>query len=70
MCHGPVPYLCAESYLNPNASGRAGLSGPSLLRFKNGKEWKIQGNWSNAAFSAGTGFPNLSGQDGCIDGHG
>jgi len=25
-------------------------------------------NWSNAAFNAGTGYANLDGQRGCIDG--
>jgi hypothetical protein len=40
-----------------------------LVTFSNGTEWKIQGEWSNAAFTAGTGYPNLSGQHGCIDGH-
>jgi hypothetical protein len=30
--------------------------------------WKIQGEWSNAAYTAGTGYPNLSGQKGCLDG--
>ena len=33
-----------------------------------GSLWKIQGNWSNAAFNAGTGFPNGAGEKGCIDG--
>lgn len=28
--------------------------------------WKIQGNWSNAAFTAGSGYPNRSGQAGCL----
>jgi hypothetical protein len=28
--------------------------------------WKLQMEWSNAAYSAGTGYPNLSGQDGCL----
>jgi hypothetical protein len=32
-------------------------------------KWKIQGEWSNAAFTAGTGYPNSSGQKGCLDGH-
>lgn len=30
--------------------------------------WKIQGEWSNAAYQAGTGYPNASGQKGCIIG--
>jgi hypothetical protein len=28
--------------------------------------WKIQGNWSNNAYDAGTGYPNSSGQPGCL----
>jgi hypothetical protein len=31
-----------------------------------GSSWKIQGNWSNAAYTAGTGFANASGQKGCL----
>ena len=30
--------------------------------------WKIQGEWSNAAYTAGTGYPNSSGQKGCLSG--
>jgi hypothetical protein len=39
------------------------------VTFTNGSIWKIQGNWSNAAYSAGTGYANRSGQKGCLDGH-
>jgi len=39
-----------------------------LVEFSNGSRWKIQGEWSNAAYSAGTGYPNSSGQKGCVDG--
>jgi hypothetical protein len=42
--------------------------GAPLLTFKNGSQWKIQGNWSNAAYDASSGFANRSGQLGCIDG--
>ncbi len=31
-----------------------------------GEGWKIQGNWSNAAFNAGTGYKNRDGQAGCL----
>ena len=41
---------------------------PSVT-FSNGSNWKIQGEWSNAAYNAGTGYANSSGQKGCIDGH-
>ena len=31
--------------------------------------WKVQMEWSNAAYNAGTGFANLSGENGCIQGN-
>jgi hypothetical protein len=34
----------------------------------NGSIWKLQMEWSNAAFNAGTGFPNRSGEKGCLQG--
>ncbi len=39
-----------------------------LVTFSNGTQWKIQGEWSNAAYTAGTGYPNSLGQKGCLDG--
>jgi len=51
-----------------NADKCAWAFGTPLLTFANGSQWKIQGNWSNAAFNGGTGYPNSSGQKGCIDG--
>ncbi|MHB8418130.1 MAG: hypothetical protein ACYDCL_08640 [Myxococcales bacterium] len=39
-----------------------------FITLGNGTIWKIQGEWSNAAYTAGTGYPNLSGQDGCLSG--
>ncbi len=39
------------------------------VTFTDGNKWKLQGEWSNAAYSAGTGYPNSSGQHGCLDGH-
>jgi hypothetical protein len=39
-----------------------------LVTFSNGTKWKIQGEWSNAAYTAGTGYPNSSGQRGCLAG--
>jgi hypothetical protein len=41
---------------------------PSVT-FSNGIKWKIQGEWSNAAYNNGTGYPNSKGQRGCLDGH-
>lgn len=37
--------------------------------FTDGTRWKLQGEWSNKAYTAGTGYPNSSGQRGCLDGH-
>jgi len=42
--------------------------GAPLVTFKNGSKWKLQGEWSNAAYNAGTGYPNSSGQKGCLSG--
>ena len=41
--------------------------GSPLLTFSDGNKWKVQGNWSNYAYSHSTGYPNLNGQKGCID---
>jgi hypothetical protein len=51
-----------------NSDKCAWAFGTDLLTFSSKSKWKIQGNWSNAAFNAGTGYPNRSGQNGCIDG--
>jgi len=40
-----------------------------FVTFANGSIWKVQGEWSNAAYTAGSGYPNSSGQRGCLDGH-
>jgi hypothetical protein len=42
--------------------------GAPYVTFSNGSIWKIQGEWSNAAYKAGTGYPNSSGQRGCLSG--
>ena len=39
---------------------------PVLSTLSNGSQWKLQMEWSNAAFKAGNGLPNLSGQKGCV----
>jgi hypothetical protein len=51
-----------------NSDKCAWAFGTPLLTLANASQWKIQGNWSNAAYDAGTGYPNRSGQSGCIDG--
>jgi hypothetical protein len=38
------------------------------VTFSDGNKWKVQGEWSNAAYTARTGYPNGSGQKGCLDG--
>ena len=43
--------------------------GVPLVTFSNGIQWKIQGEWSNAAYTAGNGYPNSSGQKGCLSGY-
>src|SRR4051812_7200464 len=42
--------------------------GAPLVTLSDGSKWKIQGEWSNAAFNAGTGYANNSGQRGCLGG--
>ncbi|HVZ45278.1 MAG TPA: hypothetical protein VHA82_15820 [Ramlibacter sp.] len=39
------------------------------VTFSDGGKWRIQGEWSNAAYNNKTGYANLSGQKGCLDGH-
>lgn len=43
------------------------FGGPTVT-LSNGTGWKIQGEWSNASYTAGTGYPNSSGQPGCLGG--
>jgi hypothetical protein len=51
-----------------NADKCAWSFGTPLLTFTNRTQWKIQGNWSNNAYNNKTGYPNRSGQYGCLDG--
>jgi hypothetical protein len=51
-----------------NADKCAWAFGSDYVTFTNRSIWKIQGNWSNNAFNSGTGYPNRSGQVGCLDG--
>ena len=51
-----------------NSDKCAWAFGTPLLTFSNGSNWKVQGNWSNAAFSAASGYSNRDGQKGCLDG--
>jgi hypothetical protein len=42
--------------------------GAPLVTFSDGRQWKLQGEWSNNAFNSGTGYPNSLGQKGCLSG--
>ncbi|HWY24160.1 MAG TPA: hypothetical protein VNX47_04530 [Nevskia sp.] len=57
-----------DSAGNENGDKCAWTFGAPLVTFTNGTQWKIQGEWSNAAYTAGTGYPNSSGQKGCLSG--
>jgi hypothetical protein len=58
-----------DSSGNENGDKCAWAFNVPSVTFSDGTPWKVQGEWSNAAFTAGTGYPNLSGQRGCLDGH-
>jgi hypothetical protein len=47
-----------------NADKCARTFGHPLLRFSDGTQWKVQGNWSNAAFDTHSGYDG----SGCVDG--
>ncbi len=53
---------------NENGDKCAWTFGAPLVTFSNNTQWKLQGEWSNAAYTAGTGYPNSSGQNGCLSG--
>jgi hypothetical protein len=61
--HGDAWYDSAGS---ENSDKCAWTYGRPLLTFTNGTRWKIQGNWSNSAYLASSGYP--SGGPGCVDG--
>ena len=51
-----------------NADKCAWAFNSASVPFKNGTSWKVQGNWSNNAYDNSSGYPNNSGQLGCLDG--
>ena len=51
-----------------NSDKCAWTFGNPLVTFTGGSRWKIQGNWSNAAYNGNSGYPSSKGQLGCIDG--
>jgi hypothetical protein len=57
-----------DSQGEENGDKCAWTFGAPLVTFSNGSQWKIQGEWSNAAYTAGTGYPNSAGQKGCLSG--
>ena len=60
-----------DSSGNENADKCAWSFGSTFVNFpSNNTNWKIQGNWSNYAYTNNLGYPNRSGQNGCIDGGG
>lgn len=65
---GRNPRVAGNSQGEANGDKCAWTFGAPLMSFSHGNEWKIQGEWSNAAYNAGTGYPNSSGQKGCLSG--
>ena len=53
---------------NESADKCAWTYGAPLVTLSNGSQWKLQGLWSNAAYNAGKGYANSSGQKGCLSG--
>ena len=62
--HGDAWY---DNSGNENADKCAWTFGNSLVQFSNNTSWKIQGNWSNAAYTNGGSY--LGAGSGCIDGN-
>jgi hypothetical protein len=58
-----------DSSGNENGDKCAWTFNVAYVTFSNGTKWKVQGEWSNAAYDSGTGYPNSYGQYGCLDGH-
>lgn len=58
-----------DSSGNENGDKCAWTFGAPLVRFSNGTQWKIQGEWSNNAYNTQTGYPNSQGQKGCLAGN-
>lgn len=57
-----------DGQYDENADKCAWAFGSTSLTFSNGSQWRVQGNWSNAAHDANGGYPNNNGELGCLDG--
>ena len=57
-----------DSQGEENGDKCAWTFGAPLVNFSNNTQWKIQGEWSNAAYNSGSGYANSSGQKGCLAG--
>jgi hypothetical protein len=64
----PVGHGWYDSSGNENGDKCVWAFASPYVTFSNGTLWKLQGEWSNAAFTAGTGFANGQGQNGCLQG--
>ena len=51
-----------------NADKCAWTFGSDYVTLNNHSQWTLQGNWSNLAYNAGTGYANSKSQKGCLDG--
>jgi hypothetical protein len=63
------PFAWYDANGDENGDKCAWTFNKSSVMFSDGRQWKLQGEWSNKAFTAGTGYPNSLGQNGCLDGH-
>jgi hypothetical protein len=63
-----TPGAWYDSAGNENGDKCAWTFNVPYVTFPDGNTWKLQGEWSNAAYTAGTGYPNSSSQKGCLDG--
>jgi len=63
-----TPGAWYDSEGEENADKCAWTFNVPLVTFSDGNRWKIQGNWSNAAYNAGTGYRNRLSQKGCLNG--